>query len=169
MTCAYVWKLSVFRYYFLQFLQTLILVNNKISKISPEAFKPLVKLERLYLSKNQLKELPEKMPRTLQELRVHENEITKLRKSMFNGLNNMIVIGTDLIIIEDQDLGDMIRFQGSLTSGRARVQVRVLCIRKLCDHRFQGPKKGDKVPVQDYFCLFLDDLAWREDWPFLSR
>lgn len=73
-------------------LHTLILVNNKISKISPEAFKPLVKLERLYLSKNQLKELPEKMPRTLQELRVHENEITKLRKSDFNGLNNVLVI-----------------------------------------------------------------------------
>lgn len=73
-------------------LHTLILVNNKISKISPEAFKPLVKLERLYLSKNQLKELPEKMPKTLQELRVHENEITKLRKSVFNGLNRMIVI-----------------------------------------------------------------------------
>lgn len=73
-------------------LHTLILVNNKISKISPEAFKPLVKLERLYLSKNQLKELPEKMPRTLQELRVHENDITKLKKSMFNGLNNVIVM-----------------------------------------------------------------------------
>ena len=98
MSCAYVWKPSDFRYYFPPFPQTLILVNNKISKISPEAFKPLVKLERLYLSKNQLKELPEKMPRTLQELRVHENEITKLRKSDFNGLNNVLVIGTDLII-----------------------------------------------------------------------
>ncbi|ELK02559.1 Decorin [Pteropus alecto] len=73
-------------------LHALILVNNKISKISPGAFTPLEKLERLYLSKNQLKELPEKMPKTLQELRVHENEITKVRKSVFNGLNQMIVI-----------------------------------------------------------------------------
>lgn len=73
-------------------LHALILVNNKISKISPGAFSPLVKLERLYLSKNQLKELPEKMPKTLQELRAHENEITKVRKSVFNGLNQMIVI-----------------------------------------------------------------------------
>lgn len=73
-------------------LHTLILVNNKISKISPEAFKPLVKLERLYLSKNHLKELPEKLPKTLQELRLHDNEITKLKKSVFNGLNRMIVI-----------------------------------------------------------------------------
>uniref|UniRef100_A0A8C6QCL1 Decorin n=1 Tax=Nannospalax galili TaxID=1026970 RepID=A0A8C6QCL1_NANGA len=73
-------------------LHTLILVNNKINKISPGAFTPLVKLERLYLSKNHLKELPEKMPKTLQELRAHENEISKVRKSVFNGLNHMIVI-----------------------------------------------------------------------------
>ncbi|CAO2581514.1 DCN [Lemmus lemmus] len=73
-------------------LHTLILVNNKINKISSGAFTPLVKLERLYLSKNQLKELPDKMPKTLQELRAHENEITKVRKSVFNGLNQMIVI-----------------------------------------------------------------------------
>ena len=89
-----------FRHCLVQFLQTLILVNNKISKISSGAFTPLVKLERLYLSKNQLKELPEKMPKTLQELRAHENEISKVRKTVFNGLNQMIVIGTDLIVAQ---------------------------------------------------------------------
>ncbi|CAM5084670.1 unnamed protein product [Eretmochelys imbricata] len=73
-------------------LHALILVNNKISKISPAAFAPLKKLERLYLSKNNLKELPENMPKSLQELRAHENEITKLRKVVFNGLNSMIVV-----------------------------------------------------------------------------
>ncbi|KAH1186705.1 hypothetical protein KIL84_019454 [Mauremys mutica] len=73
-------------------LHALILVNNKISKISPLAFNPLKKLERLYLSKNNLKELPENMPKSLQELRAHENEITKLRKAVFNGLNSMIVV-----------------------------------------------------------------------------
>ncbi|XP_051818767.1 decorin [Antechinus flavipes] len=73
-------------------LHALILVNNKISKISPGAFAPLGKLERLYLSKNQLKELPINMPKSLQELRAHENEITKLKPAVFNGLNQMIVI-----------------------------------------------------------------------------
>lgn len=58
----------------------------------------MLKLERLYLSKNHLKELPEKMPKTLQELRAHENEITKVRKAVFNGLNQMIVVGTDILI-----------------------------------------------------------------------
>ncbi|KAJ6651577.1 hypothetical protein lerEdw1_020817 [Lerista edwardsae] len=73
-------------------LHALILVNNKISKISPGAFAPLRKLERLYLSKNSLKELPENMPKSLQELRAHENDINKLRKAVFSGLNNMIVV-----------------------------------------------------------------------------
>ncbi|XP_003221092.1 decorin [Anolis carolinensis] len=73
-------------------LHALILVNNKISKISPRAFAPLKKLERLYLSKNNLKELPENMPKSLQELRAHENDINKLRKAVFSGLNNMIVV-----------------------------------------------------------------------------
>ncbi|NWW41525.1 PGS2 protein, partial [Panurus biarmicus] len=73
-------------------LQALILVNNKISKISPLAFAPLKKLERLYLSKNNLKELPENMPKSLQEIRAHENEISKLRKAVFNGLNQVIVL-----------------------------------------------------------------------------
>lgn len=77
-------------------LQALILVNNKISKISPLAFAPLKKLERLYLSKNSLKELPENMPKSLQEIRAHENEISKLRKAVFNGLNQVIVLGMSM-------------------------------------------------------------------------
>ncbi|XP_077327012.1 decorin [Lithobates pipiens] len=73
-------------------LHALIIVNNKIKSISPGAFAPLTKLERLYLSKNSLKELPTNMPKSLQELRVHENLLTKVKKSAFDGLNNMIVI-----------------------------------------------------------------------------
>ncbi|XP_040200076.1 decorin [Rana temporaria] len=73
-------------------LHALIIVNNKIKSISPGAFAPLTKLERLYLSKNSLKELPTNMPKSLQELRAHENLVTKVKKSVFDGLNNMIVI-----------------------------------------------------------------------------
>ncbi|XP_068132916.1 decorin isoform X2 [Hyperolius riggenbachi] len=73
-------------------LHALILVNNKIKSISPGAFASLTKLERLYLSKNSLKELPTNMPKSLQELRAHENFVTKVKKSTFDGLNNMIVI-----------------------------------------------------------------------------
>ncbi|KAG9345710.1 hypothetical protein JZ751_008854 [Albula glossodonta] len=73
-------------------LHALILVNNAITTIHPKAFLPLNKLERLYLSKNQLKDMPANMPRSLQELRIHENDISKIKKSSFEGLSNVIVM-----------------------------------------------------------------------------
>ncbi|XP_062851538.1 decorin [Trichomycterus rosablanca] len=73
-------------------LNTLILVNNKITVIHVKAFAPLVNLERLYLSKNMLKDLPANIPKTIQELRVHENQISKIKKTSFTGLANVIVM-----------------------------------------------------------------------------
>ncbi|XP_010795548.1 decorin-like [Notothenia coriiceps] len=73
-------------------LHALILVNNKISTIHPKAFSPLHKLQRLYLSKNILKEMPANMPKSLQELRIHENEISKIKKATFQGMSHVIVM-----------------------------------------------------------------------------
>jgi len=73
-------------------LHALILVNNKLTTIHAKAFTPLTKLQRLYLSKNQLKDVPANMPKSLQELRIHENEITKIKKASFQGMANMIVM-----------------------------------------------------------------------------
>ncbi|XP_076015037.1 decorin [Genypterus blacodes] len=73
-------------------LHALILVNNKITIIHAKALSPLTKLQRLYLSKNMLKDMPANMPKSLQELRIHENAITKIKKSSFQGLSNMIVM-----------------------------------------------------------------------------
>ncbi|KAJ3612531.1 hypothetical protein NHX12_020803 [Muraenolepis orangiensis] len=73
-------------------LTALILVNNKLTVIHPKAFSSLVKLQRLYLSKNLLKEMPANMPKSLQELRIHENAITKIKKSSFQGMSNVIVM-----------------------------------------------------------------------------
>ncbi|MGH0128399.1 UNVERIFIED_CONTAM: hypothetical protein FKN15_004729 [Acipenser sinensis] len=72
--------------------QALILVNNKITTIHPKAFTPMGKLQRLYLSKNFLKEMPVNMPKNLQELRIHENEIAKIKKSSFEGMTQVIVM-----------------------------------------------------------------------------
>lgn len=54
---------------------------------------PLVNLERLYLSKNMLKDIPNNMPKTVQELRIHENQISKIKKASFTGMVNVIVMG----------------------------------------------------------------------------
>ncbi|KAL0196025.1 hypothetical protein M9458_009597, partial [Cirrhinus mrigala] len=71
---------------------TLILVNNKITIIHAKAFSSLVNLERLYLSKNLLKDVPANIPKSLQELRIHENQINKIKKSSFAGMANVIVM-----------------------------------------------------------------------------
>ncbi|KAA8580231.1 hypothetical protein FQN60_005766 [Etheostoma spectabile] len=73
-------------------LHALILVNNKITIIHAKALSPLTKLQRLYLSKNKLKDMPANMPKSLQELRIHENEITKIKKSSFQGMSHVIVM-----------------------------------------------------------------------------
>lgn len=73
--------------------KTLILVNNKISAIHNKALSPLTKLERLYLSRNALKDMPPNMPKSLQELRIHDNSITKIKKATFQGMVNIIVMG----------------------------------------------------------------------------
>ncbi|XP_018613476.1 decorin-like [Scleropages formosus] len=73
-------------------LHLLILVNNLITTIHPKAFVPLGQLERLYLSKNLLKEMPVNIPKSLQELRIHENKITKIKKSSFQGMTEVIVM-----------------------------------------------------------------------------
>lgn len=74
--------------------QTLILVNNKISAIHNKALSPLTKLQRLYLSRNVLKDMPPNMPKSLQELRIHDNDITKIKKATFQGMADIIVMGT---------------------------------------------------------------------------
>lgn len=73
-------------------LHALILVNNKITTIHAKALTPLTKLQRLYLSKNMLKDMPPNMPKSLQELRIHENDISKIKKSSFQGMANIIVM-----------------------------------------------------------------------------
>lgn len=68
-------------------------MNNKITIIHAKALSPLTKLQRLYLSKNMLKDMPANMPKSLQELRIHENEITKIKKASFQGMSSVIVMG----------------------------------------------------------------------------
>lgn len=68
-------------------------MNNKISKIHEKAFSPLRKLQKLYISKNHLVEIPPNLPGSLVELRIHDNRIRKVPKGVFSGLRNMNCIG----------------------------------------------------------------------------
>ncbi|KAG8450525.1 hypothetical protein GDO86_002972, partial [Hymenochirus boettgeri] len=67
----------------------LVLVNNKISKVHEKAFEPLQYLHKLYISKNSLEEIPRNLPKSLVELRIHENKIKKVPKNVFNGHKSM--------------------------------------------------------------------------------
>ncbi|XP_078392388.1 LOW QUALITY PROTEIN: biglycan-like [Cetorhinus maximus] len=70
-------------------LYALYLVNNKISKVHPKAFLSLIALQKLYLSKNALVEIPKNLPKSLVELRIHENHIKKVPKEAFRGMKDM--------------------------------------------------------------------------------
>ncbi|KAK1799747.1 hypothetical protein P4O66_006281, partial [Electrophorus voltai] len=70
----------------------LFLVNNRISKIHPKAFKNTEKLQLLYLSYNLLTQIPESLPKNILELRLHDNKITKIQKEAFKGMQSLHVL-----------------------------------------------------------------------------
>lgn len=76
--------------------QGLFLINNKISKIHPKAFRNMDHLRLLYLSYNQLTEIPAKLPPNIFELRFHENNINRIQKDAFKGLTKLHVLGEKL-------------------------------------------------------------------------
>lgn len=76
--------------------QALFLINNKISKIHPKAFKNMDRLRLLYLSYNLLTEIPANLPRNILELRFHENRIARIKRDAFRGLRSLNVLGNDL-------------------------------------------------------------------------
>uniref|UniRef100_A0A9R1SQP6 Biglycan n=2 Tax=Cyprinus carpio TaxID=7962 RepID=A0A9R1SQP6_CYPCA len=70
-------------------IYALSLVNNKISKVHPRAFTPLLRLKKLYFSRNLLTVIPKNLPPSLVELRIHENHIKKVAEGTFSGLGSM--------------------------------------------------------------------------------
>uniref|UniRef100_A0A8C4X010 Decorin n=1 Tax=Eptatretus burgeri TaxID=7764 RepID=A0A8C4X010_EPTBU len=76
----------------LHHLQILILVNNKIVRIHARALVPLVSLQRLHLSRNNLLEVPTSLPSSLVELRLHENKIRKVPATALSGLAHLYAL-----------------------------------------------------------------------------
>lgn len=55
-------------------------------------------MRRLYLSHNQLNEIPLNLPKSLAELRIHDNKVKKIQKETFKGMNALHVLGKFLQI-----------------------------------------------------------------------
>uniref|UniRef100_G3P6V9 Biglycan n=1 Tax=Gasterosteus aculeatus aculeatus TaxID=481459 RepID=G3P6V9_GASAC len=70
-------------------LYGLSLRNNIISKVHPRTFAPLKNMQKLYFSKNLLTTVPQNLPASLVEIRIHENRIRKVAAGAFAGLGNM--------------------------------------------------------------------------------
>ncbi|XP_048874033.1 biglycan a [Brienomyrus brachyistius] len=70
-------------------LETLVLENNQISMVHPQAFHPLKKMKKLYISHNLLTAIPKNLPTSLVELRVNDNRIKRVPHGAFSGLDKM--------------------------------------------------------------------------------
>ncbi|XP_023664514.2 biglycan a isoform X2 [Paramormyrops kingsleyae] len=70
-------------------LETLVLENNQISMVHPQAFLPLQKMKKLYISHNLLTAIPKNLPTSLVELRVNDNFIKRIPHGVFAGLDKM--------------------------------------------------------------------------------
>lgn len=59
-------------------------------------------LRLLYLSYNQLKEIPANLPPNVIELRFHENNINRIQKDAFIGLRKLNVLGETCFYFKSQ-------------------------------------------------------------------
>ncbi len=57
-----------------------------------QAFAKLGNLDRLYLNNNNLTEVPSNLPRSLRDLRLDHNKITKLPPNAFEGMENLTIL-----------------------------------------------------------------------------
>lgn len=64
-------------------IRLLVLNNNQISDVSPESFKGLWRLYDVYLSKNKIRTLPKKWPKSLHALYVNHNQIEQVEDETF--------------------------------------------------------------------------------------
>ncbi|XP_067863954.1 fibromodulin a [Heptranchias perlo] len=81
-----------------------VLHRNKISneKIGKKVFSKLKNLERVYLGHNSLTKIPFPLPRSLRELRVAGNKISKVQSNVLEGLDNLT-----MLLLNDNQLEDI--------------------------------------------------------------
>ncbi|XP_075039123.1 asporin [Mixophyes fleayi] len=85
-------------------LSALFLNNNKLYKVHPKAFQSTNKLRRLYFSHNQLTEIPSNLPKSLAELRIHDNKVKKVQKDSFKGMESLHVLEMSANPLENEGI-----------------------------------------------------------------
>lgn len=93
----------------------LIMSHNQLNsdKISKNAFSKLENLEQLYLDHNELSHVPQNLPRSITDLRLGHNKISKILSSSFEGMVNLTTLQLQANAIED--IGGVFKGLKSLT------------------------------------------------------
>ncbi|KAL7837600.1 hypothetical protein SRHO_G00273110 [Serrasalmus rhombeus] len=87
-------------------LEWIDLGKNKIlsSGIDPQAFKSLKFLTRLYLDGNLLKEIPQGLPPTLQELKINENNLQGIDEKDLEGLSSLVTLEMEANSLNEENV-----------------------------------------------------------------
>lgn len=92
-----------------------VLFHNQLNsdKISKNVFSKLKNLDRLFLDHNELTRVPPNLPKSVTDLRLGHNKISKILSSSFEGMANLTTLQLKANVIED--VGDVFKGLKSLT------------------------------------------------------
>ncbi|XP_030225694.1 fibromodulin-like [Gadus morhua] len=81
----------------------LVLFQNRLNsdKIGKNVFGKLRHLERLYLDHNELSRVPSNLPKSIKELRLGNNQISKIQAESFEGMTELASLQLHANVIED--------------------------------------------------------------------
>lgn len=80
----------------------LMLHENHIVSVGKQAFAKMHSLDRLYLSNNNLTEVPANLPASLRDVRLDHNSITSVPADAFTGMDNLT-----MLLLHDNDIKDV--------------------------------------------------------------
>ncbi|KAM3618032.1 uncharacterized protein V6R79_014329 [Siganus canaliculatus] len=92
-----------------------VLFHNQLSsdKIGKNVFSKLTNLDRLFLNHNELTRVPPNLPKSITDLRLGQNKISKIPSNSFEGMANLTTLQIQANAIED--VGGMFKGLKSLT------------------------------------------------------
>ncbi|XP_056129144.1 fibromodulin [Lampris incognitus] len=111
-------------------LMWVVLFHNQLSsdKIGKNIFSKLKNLERLYLDHNELTRVPANLPKSIRDLRLGHNKISKIQSNSFEGMTNLTNLHLHANVIEE--VGGAFKGLKSLTT----LNMRKNKLRKIPDN-----------------------------------